>query len=588
MIRETIGYLLHRCTKIKAFNHGFSLHAAALKTGLISDTIVSNHVVNLYAKRGNIKHARQVFDEMSEKNLVSWSAMISGYDHTGQPFLALKLFSQMKLVPNEYVFASVISSCATVMALPQGKEIHARSLKYGFASVSFVSNALISMYMKCGQCRYALLVYNVISEPNGVTFNALISGFVENRQPEKGMEFFKAMHQKGFVPDKFTFAGLLGICSSDNDYWIGIQLHCQAIKVNLEDSAFVGNVIITMYSKFKLAEEAGKLFGLIKEKDLISWNTLITACSSCKDYETALKVFKEMIDDCVVKPDDFTFAGVLAACAGLASIRHGKEIHCHLIRIRQYQDVAVGNALVNMYAKCGSIRHAYDVFSRMIRRNLVSWNTIIAGFGNHGLGAIALGHFKKMESMGINPDSVTFVGLLTACNHAGLVEEGQHYFDCMEDIYGISPDIEHFACLIDLLGRAGRLQEAEAYMKKLPFGQDPIILGSLLSACRLHGDVVIGENLAKQLLKLQPVTTSPYVLLSNLYASDEMWGGVAEAWKMLKGSGLKKEPGHSLIDVMGIFEKFTMGDLSHSRVEEIKYILRVLNWAVSELSINPK
>ncbi|EEF42176.1 pentatricopeptide repeat-containing protein, putative [Ricinus communis] len=586
MIPEAIGSLLHHCAKIKAFLHGLSLHAAALKTGMLSDIIVSNHVINLYSKCGNVIFARRMFDEMSDRNLVSWSAIISGYDQTGQPLLALNLFSQMRIVPNEYVFASVISACASLTALSQGLQVHAQSLKLGCVSVSFVSNALISMYMKCGLCTDALLVHNVMSEPNAVSYNALIAGFVENQQPEKGIEAFKVMRQKGFAPDRFTFSGLLGICTSYDDFWRGMQLHCQMIKLNLEDSAFIGNVIITMYSKFNLIEEAEKVFGLIKEKDLISWNTLVTACCFCKDHERALRVFRDMLDVCFVKPDDFTFAGVLAACAGLASIRHGKQIHGHLIRTRQYQDVGVSNALVNMYAKCGSIKNSYDVFRRTSDRNLVSWNTIIAAFGNHGLGARALEHFEKMKTVGIHPDSVTFVGLLTACNHAGLVEEGQVYFNSMEEAYGIFPNIEHFSCLIDLLGRAGRLQEAEEYMEKLPFGHDPIILGSLLSACRLHGDMVIGEHLATQLLKLQPVTTSPYVLLSNLYASDEMWGGVAEAWKMLKYSGLKKEPGHSLIDVMGMFEKFTMGDLSHSRIEEIKDTIKMLNWTVSEVSIN--
>ncbi|KAJ9172168.1 hypothetical protein P3X46_015440 [Hevea brasiliensis] len=586
LMPEAIGYLLHQCSKITALRHGLSLHAAALKSGMLSDVVVSNHVLNMYAKCRQISYARQLFDEMPERNLVSWSAMISGYDQVGEPLLALSLFSQMQLVPNEFVFGSVISACASLSALVQGQQIHAQSLKFGCASISFVYNALISMYMKCGRCRDALRVHAGASEPNAVSYNALIAGFVDNQQPEKGVEVFKLMNQKGLVPDRFTFAGLLGICNSSDDFWRGSQLHCQMIKLALHSSAFIGNVIITMYSIFNLIGEAEKSFRLIKEKDLISWNTLITACSHCKDHERALRVFKEMSSECCVRSDDFTFASVLAACAGLASIRHGQQIHAHLIRTRQYQDVGVGNALVNMYAKCGSIRNAYEIFSRMLHHNLISWNTIIAGFGNHGLGAMALEHFEMMKAEGIKPDPVTFVGLLAACNHAGLVEEGQIYFNSMEETYGISPDMEHFCCLIDLLGRAGKLQEAQEYIKKLPFGHDPIVLGSLLSACRLHGDVVIGEHLATQLLRLQPVSSSPYVLLSNLYASDDKWGGVAEAWKMLKDSGLKKEPGYSLIDVMGIFEKFTIGDFSHSRIEEIKYILKTLNWAVDEVSLN--
>ncbi|KAK7824456.1 pentatricopeptide repeat-containing protein [Quercus suber] len=312
---------------------------------------------------------------------------------------------------------------------------------------------------------------------------------------------------------------------------------------------------------------------------------LISTCSHGVDHAKGLSVFREMANDYSVSPDDFTFASVLATCSGLASIRHGKQIHAYLIRTRLYQDVGVGNALVNMYAKCGFIKYAYNVFKKMFYRNIFSWNSIIAGFGNHGLGGQALVLFQKMKAMGLKPDSVTYVGLLMACNHAGLVNEGKILFNLMEETYGITPDIDHLSCLIDMLGRAGRLTEADEYIKKFPFGHDPVILGSLLSACRLHGDVVIGERLARQLLKLQPMTSSPYVLLANLYASDEMWGDVAEARKMLKGSGLWKEPGHSLIEIKGSFEKFTIGDFSHLRIDDVKDTLRTLNWAVGEVSL---
>ncbi|KAJ8767425.1 hypothetical protein K2173_017469 [Erythroxylum novogranatense] len=581
---EAVGCLLHQCSKLKALREGLSLHAVALKTGMLSDVIVSNHVVNMYSKCGDTFYARNLFDEMSFRNLVSWSAMISGYDQAGQSLLALNLFSQMRIQPNEFVFGSVISACASIPALPQGQQLHALSLKVGYGYVCFVSNALITMYMKCGRWDDAVLVHNESTEANTVSYNALISGFAENQQPEKGFGTFKLMHTQGLLPDKFTFAGVFGICTELNDIKNGAALHCQTIKFRLDVSEFVGNVIITMYSKFQLIEEAEKIFRRIEKLDLISWNTFIATCSHCNHPEKALINFKEMTNGHGVKPDDFTFTSALAACAALASLRHGKQIHCFLIRTRVIQDVGVGNALINMYAKCGCIKNADTVFSNMLNSNLVSWNTMIAGFGNHGLGRRAIDLFKKMKKLGVKPDSITFIGLLTACNHAGLVDEGQYYFDSMEETYGVSPNMEHFSCLIDLLGRAGRLHKAVDYMKNLPFGHDPVVLGSLLSASRLHGDVVMGEYLAKLLLKLQPSTTSPYVLLSNLYASDEMWDYVAEARKMLKGSGLKKEPAHSLIEVRGAFEKFTMGDLSHSMVEEINGMLKTLSWETGEVS----
>ncbi|KAJ4966158.1 hypothetical protein NE237_018007 [Protea cynaroides] len=582
---QSFGFLLHQCSKARAFRHGQPLHAAIIKTGNQADIFLSNHVLNMYAKCDDINAARQAFDEMSERNLVSWSALISGYDQAEEPAMAINLFSMMPTEPNEYIYASVISACASLLASTQGKQVHAQTLKSGYMPISFVSNSLISMYMNCGLCNDASSIFTSISEPNSVAYNAMITGFAENMQPERAFEVFKLMHQQGVVPDRLTFVGILGICNDKEHLWRGMELHCQSIKLGLETTAFVGNVILTMYSRCKLIEEAEKTFEAIEKKDVISWNTLITACSHCEDYAKSLRIFREMGNAVGIKPDDFTFASALAASAGLSSGRHGGQIHAYLIRTRPNQDVGVGNALMNMYAKCGCIEYAKSVFNRMIHRNLVSWNTVIAAFGNHGLGREAIELFEQMNSKGLHPDSVTFVGLLIACNHAGLLDEGRAYFKSMKEVYGISPEIEHVSCLIDLLGRAGKLEEAEELMKRFSFGNDVVILGSLLSACRLHGDVVVGERVASQLMELQPVTSSPYVLLSSLYASDGRWDGVAEAWKMLKGSTVKKEPGHSLIEVKGTIEKFTVGDFSHSRMEEMKDILGSLGWAVRQASL---
>ncbi|CAL1414751.1 unnamed protein product [Linum trigynum] len=584
-----IGLLLHQCAKLKAYSRGLALQAVAYKSALHSDVVVSNHVLNMYAKCGKMSSARQVFDEMPQRNLVSWSAMISGYDQVAEHWLALELYSQMcSFLPNEYVFASVISACAGLAALVEGQQLHAQSLKLGCTSISFVANALISMYMKCGRCSDGSLVHSGVSDPTLVSYNALISGFADNGQSIDGFKVFSQVQRQGLFPDEFTFAGILKICSDSTDQQFGAALHCQAMKLNLESTAFIGNVIIGMYSSFKLIDEAEKVFRTIKDRDLISWNTILSTCSNCFDHVRALRVLRVMIaDHHDLKPDDFTYSGALAACAGLASLKHGKQIHGHLIRTRLHNDVGVSNSLMNMYAKCGSIVNAYNTFNRMgCSRNLVSWNTIIAGYGNHGLGNRALELFQDMKAEGMRPDSVTFLTLLTACNHSGLVGEGQLCLDSMVESYGIFPETEHLSCIIDLLGRAGRLKEAEDYIERFEFGGDPIVLGSLLAACVLHGEVPMGERLGKRLLKLEPATTSPYVLLSNLYATDEKWHGVAETKKLLKVSGLKKEPGHSMVEVNDTFEKFTKGDFSHSRILDIRETLRTLSSAEGETAIS--
>lgn len=583
MIPEAIASLLHHCSKTKAFQQGLSLHAAVLKIGLQSDVFISNHVLNMYAKCGYISLARRLFDEMSERNLVSWSAMVSGYDQCGEHWVALDLFSKMQLSRNEYIFASAISACASLAALELGQQIHAQVVKYGCESISFVSNSLISMYMKCGQCRYALSIYDNVVEPNSVSYNALMTGYIENHEPEKGFEVFKHMLKQGLVPDSFAFLGLLGFCTESDDFRTGMLLHCQAIKLKLDSTPLIGNVIMAMYAKCNFIEEVEKAFRLIKDKDVISWNTIISAFSHSDDQAKCLKFFREMRNERSIRPDDFTFASVLATCASNASIRQGKQIHAYLIRTREYQDIGVSNALVSMYAKSGSIEYAHNVFSKMSYHNLISWNTMIAAFGIHGLGDRAIEICEQMKAAGIKPNSITFVGLLIACNHSGLVDKGQIYFNSMKD-HGIAPSVEHFSCLIDMLGRAGRLSEAEEYIKEFRHLNDPVVLGSLLSACRLHRNTAMGERLARRILEVQPISSSPYVLLSNLYASDEKWNDVANARKMLKDSGLRKETGYSLVELKGNYEKFTIGDFSHSRIEEIRNLIRTLNWSVSTVS----
>ncbi|KAF5192675.1 Pentatricopeptide repeat [Thalictrum thalictroides] len=588
MILQNVGWLLHHCSKLKAYRHGQSLHAFLIKTSTQSqDVFLSNHLINMYAKCNDINAARHLFDEMPQRNLVSWSAIISGCYQSGYHFKALKLFSNMNLEPNEFVYASVISACAALSSLWHGKQIHAKSVISGFDSVSFVSNSLMSMYMSCGFCDDAYFIFcNTTENSSVVSYNALITGFAENMQPQRGLDVFKLMCGRGVVPDQFTLVGVLGICTETKDLWRGVEIHCMGIKLGLDSVAFVGNVILIMYSKCNLIDEMEKSFSAIEENDVISWNTIISACSLSGDHAKGLRYFKDMIDKGIgITLDDFTFASALTSCAGIASIHHGKQIHANIIRRRLNMDVGVSNALVNMYAKCGSIQYAITTFDRLKHRNLVTWNTIIAALGNHGLGRRALSMFEEMKMLGVTPDSVTFIGLLASCNHSGLVNEGETCFNAMKEKYGIFPEIEHLSCLIDLLGKAGRLKDAKEYLEKFPFGHDIVVLGSLLSACRLHGNVAVGEWVASRLMELQPVASSPYVLMSNIYALTGRWDEVADTRKMLKDSGVKKEAGYSLVAVKGVAEKFTVADFSHRSMQEIKDVLRNLNLEVSRVHL---
>ncbi|XP_042452310.1 pentatricopeptide repeat-containing protein At1g06140, mitochondrial-like isoform X7 [Zingiber officinale] len=535
MLLRKLGMLLQECSTKRTFRLGVALHASVVKNGVESDLFLSNHLINMYAKCKDFESSNCIFDHMPIRNIVSWSALIAGYDQASNPSIALNLFAQMPFQPNEYIYGSIISSCATLFALAQGRQVHGQSLKNGYEGISFVYNSLMSMYIKCDCMDDALRIFRSILKPNSISYNAMITGFAEKFKLDKSLELFRLMNQQG------------------------LELHCQTVKRGLDTTAFVGNVILKMYSICNLSEE---------------------------EHMKGLMLFREMTvmeNNSSLSPDAFTTASALAICAELALFHYGGQIHAHLVRTWMNLDIVLFNALINMYAKCGCSRYAMLVFDLMPINNVISYNTIIAGLGNHGHAMTTLEIFEQMKREGFTPESVTFIGLLTACSHAGLVDEGLTLFNSMEETYGICPEIEHLSCLIDMLGRSGRLLEAEDYIKMSPYQNDYVIWGNLLSSCRLHKDVAIGERVAIKLLELQPSTSSPYVLLANLYASDGKWEGAAEARKLLRYSRVKKEPGYSLIEVKGVAEKFTVGNFSHEQIGEIVATLDSLHWITGKV-----
>ncbi|KAL6899285.1 hypothetical protein ACP4OV_005943 [Aristida adscensionis] len=527
-------------------------HAAAFKSGHAADVFLSNHLIVSYARSSRLEDARKVFDETPHRNLVSWSALISGCGRAGRPDLALELFSRMDgaLRASEHVYASVARSCAALRALAAGAQVHADALKSGHLGAAFVANSLVSMYMRCRRAEEGYAVFTTLAEPNAVSHNAVMFGLAASSRPERGLEVFRLMKLRGLRPDMFSYAAALGICSELEDPCTGAMLHSDAVKVGLDVTAFVGNVILDMYSRYAATmAEAEQAFSSVREKDAVSWNTYIAAHARRGGHMGALVLFKDMLDDTGVCPDNFTFSSILSACAELSLIRHGEQVHGHLIRTREHADVAVGNAIIGMYAKCGHMVRAARVFDRLPGRNLLSWNTLISGFGRQGHADDAIETFERMTEAGIAPDSFTFTGLLAACNHAGLVTQGTGYFASMGGAYGVPARAEHVSCVVDLLGRAGRLEEAEGHVLASAFRDDPAVLGGLLSACRVLGETAVGERVAQRMVALGPATNSPYVLLSHLQASGGRWDGVAEAWRMVKGRAGKTEAGCSMVAV---------------------------------------
>lgn len=394
------------------------------------------------------------------------------------------------------------------------------------------------------------------------------------------------MLSDGLRPDQFTFASVLSACASLLDLRWGKKVHSHSIITGFEKDVFVGSALVDMYIKCDNIDNAFKVFDKMPERNVVSWTAMMVGFAQKGYGDKALSHFSQM--HCAgMKPDELTFASVLSACASLTALEQGKQVHVHIVRSGYEAFVGVSNALVTMYAKSGSIDDAEQVFKKMLVQDEVSWTALVVGYAHHGLAKEALEVFDEMLSKGMSPDHVTFIGVLSACNHAGLIDEGCRYFDSMTKCHQITPKVDHYACMIDLLGRSGRLNEAETLIDNMPFEPDATVWGALLSACRTHGNVDVGKRAAEKLFELEPRNAATYVQLSNTYAAAGRWDDAARVRRMMKERGVKKVAGCSWIEVKSKWHAFVAGEKSHPQLKEITEILKKLSGKMKEAGYLP-
>eukprot|EP01018_Ginkgo_biloba_P015982 Gb_28612 [translate_table: standard] len=581
--------LLQECVNTKALPQGKQAHARIIKTGFETVTFLQTHLVNMYAKCEKIAPSRQVFEEMSERSVVSWTAIIAGYVQNGHCEEALKLFLEMQrelIEPNEFTYPCVLRACAGLESVSQGKQVHTRIIKTSFDSDVFVSSALLYMYAKCGCRTDARQVFDKMPSRNIVSWNAMIAGCVLNGRAQEGLQIFEQLRWASIQPNYITFCSVLNACVDVSALEQGKQLHAHIIKSGFESDVTVGNALIDLYGKGGSVKCARSLFEKLLERNGVSWSSIIAAYAQNGWGEDALNIFWQVHQE-GVHASEHTFSSVLSACAGLAGLDQGKQVHSQIFKTGFDSDVFVGSALVDMYGKSGNINDACQVFNEMPERNVVSWNAMIAGCAQHGRGNEALQLFEQMQCDGIEPNYITFVCVLSACSHAGLVEKGRFYFDSMNRHHGIIPGAEHYACMVDLLGRAGCLDEAEEFIKETPFEPTASMWGALLGACRVHGNMELGKRAAEHVFELDPQDSGTHVLLSNIYAAGGRWDDVAKVRNMMKNIGMKKEPGCSWIEVRNRVHAFHAKDQSHPKTEEIYALLESLSGKMKEAGYVP-
>ncbi|KAG5034329.1 putative pentatricopeptide repeat-containing protein [Glycine soja] len=582
-----LSKILNKCSKRRLLDQGKQVHGVVEKLGFRRDLVLSNDLIDMYAKCGTVDFACMMFDRMPERNVVSWTALMCGYLQNSDAKTTLLLFVKMgrsDVKPNEFTLSTSLKACG-VLGIPwNGMQIHGVCAKSNFDWVPVVGNSMIDMYSKCGMVGEAARVFNTLPVRNVISWNAMIAGYTNERNGEEALNLFREMREKGEVPDGYTYSSSLKACSCADAAGEGMQIHAALIRHGfpyLAQSAVAG-ALVDLYVKCRRMAEARKVFDRIEEKSVMSWSTLILGYAQEDNLKEAMDLFRELRES-RHRMDGFVLSSIIGVFADFALLEQGKQMHAYTIKVPYgLLEMSVANSVLDMYMKCGLTVEADALFREMLERNVVSWTVMITGYGKHGIGNKAVELFNEMQENGIEPDSVTYLAVLSACSHSGLIKEGKKYFSILCSNQKIKPKVEHYACMVDLLGRGGRLKEAKNLIEKMPLKPNVGIWQTLLSVCRMHGDVEMGKQVGEILLRREGNNPANYVMVSNMYAHAGYWKESEKIRETLKRKGLKKEAGRSWVEMDKEIHIFYNGDGMHPLIEEIHEVLKEMEKRVKE------
>ncbi|XP_008781334.2 pentatricopeptide repeat-containing protein At5g48910-like [Phoenix dactylifera] len=514
-------------------------HAILIKKGLPRDGYLAGSLVRNYAdpEFSSFDSAIKVFDQVPDPHAFLWNALIRGSLDNNMPRKAISFYCGMIArggsAPNKFTFPSLFKACAAAKALQEGYQLHASAVKHGLEQDGYVVSAGIQMYAAFGMLIEARRMLDAGDGSDPVCWNAMIDGYMRKGEPEAARDLFDAMPRRNIGS------------------W---------------------NAMISGYARHGMIEESRGFFDRMPQRDEVSWSAMIDGYVHWGHFVDALAVFQKMLME-GVKPKKFVFSSVLAASANVGALEQGRWVHAYIERNSVQVDAVLGTSLVDMYAKCGRVDLASEVFEKTASKEIFSWNAIIGGFAMHGHAREAIELFFRMEREKFRPDMITFVNVLSACSHGGLVKEGKRFFNLMKQEYGITPRAEHYGCMVDLLGRAGLFWEAEEMIHSMPMTPNAAVWGALLNACRIHGNAQLAEKVGNILLQLEPENSGRYALLSNIYAKAGRWVDVSKVRKLMKDRGVKTIPGSSLIELDGMIHKFIVGDCTHPSAKEINLMI---------------
>ncbi|KAL5751497.1 hypothetical protein ACOSP7_021704 [Xanthoceras sorbifolium] len=535
------------CGNLGALIEGRCLHGFVLKTGLGCCQVVQSSVLAMYSKCGDSKEAYFSFSEVVDLDLFSWTSIIGVYARFGFMRECLSMFWEMKvggLYPDGIVISCMLLGFGNSMGVCEGKAFHGLILRRHYVLDQMVHNALLSMYCKFGLVTLAEKFFQTQHEWNKESWNTMVIGYGKAGMEAKCIQLFREMQHLGIKVDSNSLISVISSCSQLGATKLGRSIHCYITKNYTDENISVINSLIDMYGKSGNLTIARRIF-CKTQKDIVTWNTLISSYTHSGHSAEAIALFDKMISE-KLKPNTATLVSVVSACSELASLEKGEKVHQYIKEGGLELNVSLATALVDMYAKCGQLETSRELFKSMKERDVVSWNVMISGYGTHGDAESAIEIFQEMENSNVKPNAVTFVALLLACAHAGLIEEGKYLFKRMEH-YSVKPNLKHYACMVDALGRSGNLVEAEAVVKSMPIQPDRGVWGALLSACKHHNEIEMGIRMAKLAMESDPGNESYYIIMSNMYASVGKWVEAERVRKLMRERGLEKTAGWSAL-----------------------------------------
>ncbi|KAM5561304.1 putative pentatricopeptide repeat-containing protein [Rosa sericea] len=555
---NTVLSLLEKC---KTMSELKQIHGMMITTSVIKNVIPLSRLIDFCAnsEAGDISYAKSVFRRIEHPSVYIWNSVIRGYSNSENPVESLIMYREMVhrgYAPDHFTFPFVLKGCCRISDVHYGKCVHNCIVKTGFELNVYASSGLLNMYACCADMESAQKVFDKMPKWNVVAWTSLISGFVGNNQASEAIKVFKDMELCNVEPNEITMVNVLVACARSRDIDTGKWVHSRIRQLGFDPfglsfdfNVILATAIVDMYAKCGGLRTARHLFDKMPDRNLVAWNSMISAYNQYGQGDKAIDLFFDMPIAGIV-PDQATFLGVIGSCAQLGAMALGQSLHSYVLKTSIGTDASIGTALVDMYTKNGDAGSAQRIFANLQKKDVMAWTSMIVGLAMHGHAVEALHTFRRMqEDASVIPDQITYIGVLCACSHVGLVEEGQRHFGSMVDVYGIKPTAEHYGCMVDLLSRAGRFEEAVKLLEEMPIQPNVAIWGALLNGCEIYENVDLADQVRRYITELEPHISGVLVLLSNIYARAGRWQEVKLTRELMKDRRIAKSLGCSSVEM---------------------------------------